>query len=322
MNRAIVIAAATGIVEYNNPALLHTHGGPVVLGKKWADSLLGRMGLVKQKATKAVRKLPDDFADVTLAFLERVASIAKENCVPFELVINWDQTGSRFAPASHWTPANEGAKQVDVIGVEDKREMTVLLAISLAGKLLPPQLLHAGKTVKCHPTVDFPAGWDVWHSQNHWSTEETMIHYIEEVIAPYFRVVRKSLGLSENHSALAVFDVFAAHRSQIVLDTLDKYHIKYFYVPAGCTGELQPLDLTFNEPFKREMKECFTRWYASLIKKDLDQGKGVGEVKPDLRTSTVKPIHARWLMEVHSKLSKNSDLIISGLRRLKLKILL
>ena len=146
-----------------------------------------------------------------------------------------------------------------------------------------------------------------------------MIRYIEEVIAPYVRVVRESLGLSENHPALAVFDVFAAHRSQSVLDSLKTHHIKYVFVPAGCTGELQPLDLTFNEPFKREMKECFTRWYASLVKKQLDQGKDVSEVKPDLRTSTVKPIHARWLMEVHSKLSKNNDIIVSGFEKAGIK---
>ena len=29
--------------------------------------------------------------------------------------------------------------------------------------------------------------------------------------APYVRVLRESLGLSENHPALGVFDVFAAH---------------------------------------------------------------------------------------------------------------
>ena len=233
VNRAIVIAAATGIVEYHNPALLHTHGGPVVLGKKWADSLLGRMGLVKRKATKVARKLPDDFSDVKLAFLQRVASTVKENSIPFELIINWDQTGSKFVLASQWTLADEGTKQVDVVGVEDKREMTVLLAVTLAGKLLPPQLLYAGKTVKCHPTVNFPAGWDVWHPQNHWSTEETMIRYIEEVIAPYVRVMRESLGLLENHPALTIFDVFATHHSQLVLDLLSKHHIKYVFVPAG-----------------------------------------------------------------------------------------
>ena len=45
----------------------------------------------------------------------------------------------------------------------------------------------------------------------------------------------------------------------------------------------------------------------------------VSEIKPDLRTSTVKPIHARWLMEVHSKLSKNSDVIISGFEKAGIK---
>ena len=78
------------------------------------------MGLVKRKTTKAVRKLPDDFADVKVAFLQRVASVVKESSVPFELVINWDQTGSKFVPASQWILADEGTKQVDVIGVEDK----------------------------------------------------------------------------------------------------------------------------------------------------------------------------------------------------------
>ena len=64
----------------------------------------------------------------------------KENSIPFELIINWNQTGSKFVQASQWTLADEGTKKVDVGGVEDKREMTVLLAITLAGKLLPPQL--------------------------------------------------------------------------------------------------------------------------------------------------------------------------------------
>ena len=64
-------------------------------------------------------------------------------------------------------------------------------------------------------------------------------------------------------------------------------------VPAGCTGELQPLDLTFNEPFKWEMKECFTKWYTAMVRKEHDEGKDVSTVKPDIRTSTVKLIYAR-----------------------------
>ena len=34
VNRANVIAAAIGIVQHNNPAMLRAHGGPAELGKK------------------------------------------------------------------------------------------------------------------------------------------------------------------------------------------------------------------------------------------------------------------------------------------------
>ena len=83
VNRAIVIAAATGVVQHNKPAILRAHGGPLELGKNWADSILLRMGLVKRKATKAARKIPPDFADIKLAFLQRVAEIVRENKVQF-----------------------------------------------------------------------------------------------------------------------------------------------------------------------------------------------------------------------------------------------
>ncbi len=35
-----------------------------------------------------------------------------------------------------------GSKQVAIKGYDDKRQMTVLLAISKAGELLPPQLIY------------------------------------------------------------------------------------------------------------------------------------------------------------------------------------
>ena len=75
-------------------------------------------------------------------------------------------------------------KQVDVTGLDDKHEMTALLACTLSGSLLPPQLIYAGKTTRCYPLVDC---WDVWHSGSHWSTEETMIRYVEVVIALYVK---------------------------------------------------------------------------------------------------------------------------------------
>ena len=78
VNRAIVIAAATGIVQHNNPAMLRAHDGSVELGKKWADAILLRMGLVKRKATKAARKTPPDLGGIKLTYLQSGRNCGRE----------------------------------------------------------------------------------------------------------------------------------------------------------------------------------------------------------------------------------------------------
>ena len=78
----------------------------------------------------------------------------------------------------------------------------------------------------------------------------------------------------------------------------------------NCTGKLQPLDLTVNQVFKQELKACFIRWYADLVKKQLEGGIEVVYIKSDLCISVHKPLHATWLIEAISYIS--SDVIIEG----------
>ena len=204
-NRAIVIAAAKGIVEHNSPSLVREQGGTIELGKKWADILMKLMSFVKRKATKAACKVPVVFPEIKLTFLKRIVDCVKEHNIPPELIINWDQTGAKYVPTSEWTLAEEGSKQVTVIEKEDKREMTVLLSCTMSGFLLPPHLIYCRKTNKCHPDITFPPGWDVHHSENHWSTEATMLHFIECVIVHYVQSTREKLGIEEDNFALALF---------------------------------------------------------------------------------------------------------------------
>ena len=178
----------------------------------------------------------------------------REHPTKFILVVNWDQTAAKFVPTSEWTMAEEGSRQVEIFGLEDKREMTVLLTCTLSGTLLPPQLIYGGKTPQCHAKVEFPQGWDVWHAPNHWSTEDTMLRYVDTVLLPYIQATRSNLSLPPDYPGLAIFDIFAAHRCESLLEKLRANNIRVVYIPAGCTGELQPLDLTVNEAYKAELK--------------------------------------------------------------------
>ena len=53
--------------------------------------------------------------------------------IPDDLVVNWDQTSIKYIPLSNWTMDKEGSKRVEVIGIDDKRQITATFAASLSG---------------------------------------------------------------------------------------------------------------------------------------------------------------------------------------------
>lgn len=194
-------------------------------------------------------------------------------------------------------------------GIDDKRQITLLLAISKSGSVLPPQVIYAGVTDQCHAKFEFPEGWDIFHSASHWSTEETMERYVEKVIVPYVDHVREENDLPLRQRALCIFDVYKAHRGQGLLDILDKHGIKVVFVPGACTDRLQPLDLIPNNIFKSYLKAEFQSFYAGEIQKQLSAGVDLTDIKIDLRSSVIKPLHAQWLVNAIKKLSTKPDII-------------
>jgi hypothetical protein len=69
--------------------------------------------------------------------------------------------------------------QVPITQLDDKRQMTVLMACTKSGSLLPPQLIYQGKTDACHPNYDFPEEWDIYHTESHWSNSQSMERQIK-----------------------------------------------------------------------------------------------------------------------------------------------
>ena len=139
---------------------------------------------MNHKAIKAARKLPHDFQEAKQAILQRVKNEVETWNISRGLIINWDQTGSKLVPVSEWTIERVGTKQVAIIGQENKREVTVLISITASGGLLPFLAIYQRKTVGCHAKVTFPNDWNITQSDSHWSTEPTMLEFIDKVIVP------------------------------------------------------------------------------------------------------------------------------------------
>lgn len=293
VNRKIVIGATKGIIKSKGKrSMLKEYGGSMELTRTSAQSFLRRIGFVKRKGTKAARKLPDDFLALKQRYLHRVVKCVGQHNVPPEMVVNTDQTGAPIVAVSNWTLAEEGSRQVPIVGKEDKRQITVLMGASAAGELLPP---------------------------HHWSNTESMACYVDTILNPYMTKKREELGLPDDQQGLIILDVFKAHQVMVVIEAMHEKNMCTVFVPGCCTGELQPLDLSVNGCFKALMSEAFTNWYADEVAEitagedtDGDDLEEVAPNKVDLRLTYLKPIHANWLLKSIDTLALDHAEIKSG----------
>ena len=83
----------------------------------------------------------------------------------------------------------EDARHVEIAGLNDKHQMTVVLPGTASEEFLPPQLIYPGLTSKSLPrNVKFPSDWNLTTTSTIWSNEETMIVYVDKVIVPYMEL--------------------------------------------------------------------------------------------------------------------------------------
>ena len=75
--------------------------------------------------------------------------------IPLQLIINWDHTGINYVPVSTWTMETPRTKHVEIIGKDNKRQLTAVLGCSMSGEFSPLQLIYQGKPKNVYPISNF-----------------------------------------------------------------------------------------------------------------------------------------------------------------------
>lgn len=195
INRRMILNIAKGIVKANDINALKEFGGTLELTDRWARGVLMKMNWSKRKGTTGkVDPSPQFLAEEKFTFQKAISTAVFEHDIPPSLVVNLDQTPLSYVSPGKYTFSFNGAKNVPIKGVDDKRQLTGTFAVSLTGECFPMQLIYTGKTKRSLPKYEFPSTFSVSFTENHWSNTEKSIEFFEEIIFPSLKKIKREQG--------------------------------------------------------------------------------------------------------------------------------
>ncbi len=90
-----------------------------------------------------------------MAIAHRVAYLVKVYNIPMCVIVNTNQIGVHLVPTGRdQTWETRGAKHVHVLGIEDKRQITIVVSSSTERSLLPLQVVFQGTTNHTLPPMN------------------------------------------------------------------------------------------------------------------------------------------------------------------------
>jgi len=81
-------------------------------------------------------------------------------------------------------------------------------------------------------------------NQTAYANSTNMLEWLDEKLVP----------APEGQPTLLAIDLFSGQKREEVLDTFCAHDITPSIIPGGCTGLVQPLDISINRPFKDILK--------------------------------------------------------------------
>lgn len=75
------------------------------------------------------------------------------------------------------------------------------------------------------------------------------------------------------------------------------------------------MDISVNKSAKCFIAEKYHDWYAEKVLEQLNKGVNAHDVKVDVRLSTVKPLHANWIIDMYNHLKNSKSIVINGFKK-------
>lgn len=117
------------------------------IGRSRAQSLFRRMGFVRRmKTTGKVHISVGAQREAELNILHQIVNQVEEYKIPASLIINFDQTPSKYVQVSSLTMTKQGETNVPMAGASNNRSITATFSITFDNKFLPIPPIYKSNT--------------------------------------------------------------------------------------------------------------------------------------------------------------------------------
>ncbi|CAI7871938.1 unnamed protein product [Closterium sp. NIES-54] len=213
-------------------------------------------------------------------------------------ILNVDQTPLWLEMPSERTVEEVGLRSVPVRnGGYQKERVTVMLACTANGEKLKPWVFFKRKTVpkgdfpfRYAPHVDYAVACRYIHvgvHPNGWMDADGVIEWLDGAVKPY---INPKFGVRPR-KALLVLDSYRGHLTPEVKKKFGELNLVPAVIPAGCTSEIQPLDIAVNRSFKAAVRQLYQEWFE---REGVDTLTKKGNIKKPPVELTLKWISAAW----------------------------
>jgi hypothetical protein len=176
------------------------------------------------------------------------------------------------------------------------------------------QAVFQGKMAASCPSTESPQydkaivlGYVMLHSgtATYWSNHKIMHLLVDDIIAPYFKDMKKELGLPSSQVSIWLINCWSVHRSKEFRAWMQKNHLNIIvlYIPGSCTGVWQPLDVSVQHLLKLSIKHLA---HCDIVQEALGQikaNKSVHDIKLDTIVGTLCDRSVGWIVQAVNNLS-------------------
>ncbi|KAF9506280.1 hypothetical protein BS47DRAFT_1253890, partial [Hydnum rufescens UP504] len=124
--------------------------------------------------------------------------------------------------------------------------------------------------------------------------------WTNDVLVLHIERVKKQLGLPVAQKAILVIDSWSVHIGKDYCEWMrqEHIHIKINYIPAGCTGKVQPADVGLQHVIKHHIWGQCLEFLAAVVESEIKAGWNATEISLPDGLEQLQNESANWITSV------------------------